>query len=221
MSTIVRIISRRSLERVPKIRRDKSSLSGHTPIVQHLWLERQRIAEAATTPAVKDGEVGWPAFTKKAKASERNKSGVLVKTPADSSTSVRYSFSSDAALVEQYEDFTGHIRLSRVFEDLDALAGTIAFKHCADPESAEYQRNPLQIVTNSVDRVVMSHRANLKDDMVLSGVCAAGSHTLGQSHHCQSCAPFIRSWCKSNTHDSQTTERAGIDGFGRTVQCQI
>ena len=189
-----RVVSRRSLERVPKTRRDKSSLSGHTPIVQHLWEQRQRITDAATTPAVKDGQVEWHAFTKTTKALERNKSGVLVKSPADSSTSVRYSFSSDAALVEQYEDFTGHIRLSRVFEDLDALAGTIAFKHCADPESAEYQRNPLQIVTNSVDRVVMSHRANLKDDMVLSGHCAALSHTLGQSHHCQPHAPFIRSW---------------------------
>lgn len=49
-------------------------------------------------------------------------------------------------------------------EDLDALAGTIAFEHCRVPRERD-----LLLVTASVDRIVYSHRPNLKDDILLSG----------------------------------------------------
>jgi acyl-coenzyme A thioesterase 9 len=57
----------------------------------------------------------------------------------------------------------GFIRMGRVFEDMDALAGNIAAIHCDRDDKS------LHIVTASVDRVVVRHRANLKDDMTLGG----------------------------------------------------
>lgn len=67
---------------------------------------------------------------------------------------------------EQYTNPFGFIRIGRIVEDLDALAGNIAFEHCddGDPETM-----PHLLVTASVDRIKCLHRANVKDDMLMSG----------------------------------------------------
>jgi acyl-coenzyme A thioesterase 9 len=69
--------------------------------------------------------------------------------------------------------------MGRVFEDLDALAGTIAFEHCVDATNPEHE-TPLHIITSSVDRVTITHRANLRDDMVLSGKMIFAGHSSMQ-----------------------------------------
>jgi acyl-coenzyme A thioesterase 9 len=140
--------------------------SNHSPIVGHLWEARRKsLAIAAAGNA--------PVF-------ERNATGVLMKAPSDSSTSVRYNFSTDSSLVEEYSNTWGHIRMGRVFEDLDALAGTIAFEHCTDATNPEHIETPLHIITSSVDRVTITHRANLRDDMVLSGKILFAGHSAMQ-----------------------------------------
>jgi acyl-coenzyme A thioesterase 9 len=59
------------------------------------------------------------------------------------------------------------MRIGKIVEDLDALAGTIAFKHMA---AAPYEAGcePL-IVTASIDRIKVAHLAQLQHDVTLSG----------------------------------------------------
>lgn len=102
-----------------------------------------------------------------------------------SRTSVTYPFASDAALRDSYVNPFGFMRLGRVLEDLDALAGTIAYKHCDAPATTD---SPLHIVTASVDRITLSHRANLRDDMVLSGsVSWTGNSSMEIAMRATSC----------------------------------
>merc|ERR1712232_546400 len=54
----------------------------------------------------------------------------------------------------------------RLLEDLDALAGTIAFDHCRSSNPADPD---LHIVTASVDRIKYKRRPGLDEDLILSG----------------------------------------------------
>ena len=47
-------------------------------------------------------------------------------------TRICYKFESDEALREEYMNPWGYMRHGKIFEDIDALAGTIAARHCAD-----------------------------------------------------------------------------------------
>lgn len=53
---------------------------------------------------------------------------LVPKTPSMSRTSIEYHFSSDYILREQYRNPWNEIRMGKLLEDLDALAGTISFK---------------------------------------------------------------------------------------------
>merc|ERR1712046_205004 len=73
-----------------------------------------------------------------------------------------------------YESAQGTVRVGRMLQDLDALGGSIAFEHC-------YRRNavPLNIVTSSLDRIVMAHqRADLEHDLELSGRLSWAGNSL-------------------------------------------
>ncbi|ORZ11239.1 acyl-CoA hydrolase [Absidia repens] len=79
------------------------------------------------------------------------KERVLVdKTMADSHMDVYLPFKSSPELLEEYIFVDGRIRTGKLLEDLDALAGAIAYKHIDnnDPQAA-----PVTIVTASVDRL--------------------------------------------------------------------
>ena len=54
-------------------------------------------------------------------------------------------------------------------EDLDSLAGNIAFQHCDD---ADRNTRPQLLVTASVDRVRLLRPLALSEDLVLSGAVA-------------------------------------------------
>ena len=58
------------------------------------------------------------------------------------------------------------LRIGRMFEDLDALAGNIAFNHCDDNCS---ETIPHLLVTASVDKISLGKRPSLQEDMVLRG----------------------------------------------------
>lgn len=92
---------------------------------------------------------------------------LVTKSPADSTNSMTYNFSTDFDLADTYRNPWGNVRVGRLLEDLDALAGTIAFEHCRTPGEAD-----LLLVTASVDRIVYRHRPDLRDDITLDGSVA-------------------------------------------------
>jgi len=80
---------------------------------------------------------------------------------------MRYSFSSDSHLRDLYVDHTGNILTGKLLEDLDALAGNVANKHCCD-ENLSSKR--LSLVTASVDEIIQSSPIPTTDDLVLTGM---------------------------------------------------
>ena len=84
-----------------------------------------------------------------------------LRSPSESMTEITYAFSTDEFLKERYRNPFGHLRFGKVLEDLDALAGNIAFSHVQDPA--------VNIVTASVDRIRLTGMPNLSFDQCLSG----------------------------------------------------
>lgn len=70
----------------------------------------------------------------KANSSPLEPSEVLEKTTADSRNRIIYDFTSNAALKNLYIDACGNVSMGKLFEDLDALAGNIAYAHVDDGE---------------------------------------------------------------------------------------
>ncbi|KAM0974187.1 hypothetical protein FF1_017431 [Malus domestica] len=101
-------------------------------------------------------------------------SELVARTPAQSRTSILYKFSSDYKLREQYRNPWNGIRMGKLLEDLDALAGTIAFKHCCYEDGT---RRPLLLVTASVDKMVMKKPILVDTDLNIGGavVCVGKS----------------------------------------------
>ncbi|KAI9473704.1 MAG: acyl-CoA hydrolase [Benjaminiella poitrasii] len=75
---------------------------------------------------------------------------LIYKTMKDSYIEEYLPFKSSPALLDDYIFSDGRIRTGKLLEDLDALAGAIAYKHIDndDPEAS-----PVTIVTASVDRL--------------------------------------------------------------------
>jgi acyl-coenzyme A thioesterase 9 len=110
------------------------------PIVAKLWAMRQEMKEKERT-----GMEISPATS---------------KTPSQSATAISYPFSTDEFLLESYRNPWGEMRFGRILEDLDALAGNIAFHHV--------QGNAL-IVTAGVDRITVRRATQMDRDQHLSG----------------------------------------------------
>jgi acyl-coenzyme A thioesterase 9 len=124
-----------------------------TPVTDHLWRLRQSVAAE-----IKEKKLRLAAATMQPLPE------LFPQPPHESA--VTYAFSKDASLRETYVNPWGTIRVGRVLEDLDALAGNVAFRHCAagnDPDA-------IMLVTASIDRIVLEHRPNLKDDVTLRGL---------------------------------------------------
>ena len=88
------------------------------------------------------------------------------KRPSESRTSITYGFASDTFLREQYGSPFGKIRIARLLEDLDSLAGNIAFSHVDDNDPRTIEPT---LVTASVDTIRVARRLSLYEDVVLSG----------------------------------------------------
>lgn len=76
-------------------------------------------------------------------------------------SSIIYNFTSKCELCDRYANPWGKIRLGRILEDLDALAGSISMAHCKD--------SSLLLVTASVDRILVTHQPDLQQDMTMDG----------------------------------------------------
>lgn len=84
----------------------------HSPVTNALWEARSSIFERFSDATI----------------DPTPQNDLIAKTPSKSRTSVLYKFSSDYVLREQYRNPWNEIRMGKLLEDLDALAGTISFK---------------------------------------------------------------------------------------------
>ncbi|CAI9108491.1 OLC1v1008089C1 [Oldenlandia corymbosa var. corymbosa] len=149
----------------------------HSPVTNALWEARASIFERPND--VPDD------------AHSRNE--LISKPPSTSRTSIVYKFSTDYILREQYRNPWNEIRMGKLVEDLDALAGTISFKHCSNNDSTT---RPLLLVTASVDKIVLKKMILVDTDLKITGavtwvgrssleiqleVTQCGQDTLGSS----------------------------------------
>ncbi|CAN8247524.1 unnamed protein product [Cochlearia groenlandica] len=95
-----------------------------------------------------------------------SRSESTAKSPSRSRTSILYKFSSDFVLREQYRNPWNEIRTGKLVEDLDALAGTISFKHCS---SGDGNARTMILVTASVDRIIMKRPIRVDADLSIVG----------------------------------------------------
>ncbi|CAA0806007.1 Thioesterase/thiol ester dehydrase-isomerase superfamily protein [Striga hermonthica] len=122
----------------------------HSPVTIALWETRSNIFERLLDPPL-----DAPPQTE-----------LLTKTPSQSRMTILYNFSTDFILREQYRDPWNEVRIGKLLEDLDALAGTISVKHCSDDDSTT---RPLYLVTASVDKMVLKKPINVDVDLHVSG----------------------------------------------------
>ncbi|CAL5192853.1 unnamed protein product [Lathyrus oleraceus] len=122
----------------------------HSPVTTALWEARTKTFERLLDPP-RDAPP---------------QSELVTRTPSQSRTSILYNFSSDFVLREQYRDPWNDVRIGKLLEDLDALAGTISVKHCSDEDSTT---RPLILVTASVDKIVLKKPISVNIDLTIVG----------------------------------------------------
>ncbi len=101
---------------------------------------------------------------------------LLTKNTTDSRLNVRYNFAADSNLRDLYIDPLGNVIIGKLFEDLDALAGNIANRHCDDNNPLTKRLN---LVTASVDKIVQNQPISIQQNLILTGqVIWVGSSSL-------------------------------------------
>ncbi|EDK46261.1 conserved hypothetical protein [Lodderomyces elongisporus NRRL YB-4239] len=91
---------------------------------------------------------------------------VIEKTREDSFSYLLLPFKKDKWLCDAYINAFGRLRAGQLFQDLDALAGRIAYRHCSPAEPVN--------VTASVDRIYMVKKV---DEIMNYNFVLAGSVT--------------------------------------------
>lgn len=89
----------------------------------------------------------------------------IEKNMSDSYVEEFLPFKSSPTLLDEYITTGGKIRIGKIFEDIDALAGAIAYKHV---DTFVENSRPLTCVTASVDRMELL-MPNTIEDLKLSG----------------------------------------------------
>mmetsp|Transcript_5026 Transcript_5026/g.16177 ORF Transcript_5026/g.16177 Transcript_5026/m.16177 type:complete len:448 (-) Transcript_5026:160-1503(-) len=184
-----------------------------TPIVDALWKRRQETKQRAAEQL----HAATP-------SDPRRERTLVTKTPEESAASISYDFSKpgNAALTDRYINPWGLFRVGRLLEDLDALAGTIAFGHCS---SGNPHDEDLHIVTASVDRIKYMHRPNVKDDIQLSGqVTFVGRSSMEISMQARSSwsdSPFMESNFTFVARDPKTNKAAQINALQVTTPEEV
>ena len=152
-----------------------------SPIVQKLWKTRdeakRRVMGKLTMGDGEYSEVSLAAAEILNDANKREDANVnhgynsKGKHPSQSKVGIAYLFSQDQFLLETYRNPWGEMRFGKILEDLDALAGNIAFNHVEG-------KNTL-IVTAGVDRIRVRRRPEIGADQYLSGkVTWVGSSSM-------------------------------------------
>lgn len=130
--------------------------------------------------AIGEEETEWQMSTKMGKSTVTQE--LWRRREADSlgvgsSHSVAYRFSTSHQLRDEYVGNTGKVLIGRLLEDLDALAGNVAFDWCSDTLDSKGQ--PPLLVTAAVDRITFSRPLMITEDLYLSGrVIWTGSSSM-------------------------------------------
>lgn len=156
------LVTLRNLASAP---RTAGAGSHQTPIVDELW--RRRCKPPSTDPATGNA-TPKPVTAANTPSGEADVQPLATRSGAHSLTEITYAFSdpANAELVDSYTNPWGHLRVGRLLEDLDALAGTVAYKHCTADDSGMPAQH---LVTAAVDRIHYRQRPNVVDDILLSG----------------------------------------------------
>ncbi|KAI9223581.1 HotDog domain-containing protein [Blastocladiella britannica] len=155
-------------------KRTYSVLPHRTNLTSRLWLDRfdrnnseyKRLIESGTS-----AESAQPAPRSPATFKPRK---LVLKHMRDSYVSEQLPFATNPHVREEYVSFYGGIRIAKLLEDLDAMAGSISYTHC-DDETPETP--PLTIVTASVDRIDLLRRPTLNQDINISGMVTYVGHS--------------------------------------------
>lgn len=108
------------------------------------WLAQNQDAIAAGL--LKETDAPVPFFSEKPVGAEE----VFKRSPSDSFSYVILPFKSDEWFLDGYINAFGRLRIGQLFQDLDALAGVISYRHCSPAQP--------MLVTASVDRIYMKKR---------------------------------------------------------------
>ncbi len=157
-----------------------------SPIVQKLWKTRDEAKRRVKLGGRMSGtsDISLAAAKIISDAASNCSSGITSdyncakrgKHPRESEVGIPYLFSQDQFLLETYRNPWGEMRFGKILEDLDALAGNIAFNHVVSLD--EGAMNPL-IVTAGVDRIRVRQRPDIGNDQYLSGkVTWVGSSSM-------------------------------------------
>eukprot|EP00834_Sanchytrium_tribonematis_P003404 NODE_130_length_16779_cov_1.687410.p2 type:complete len:472 gc:universal NODE_130_length_16779_cov_1.687410:8684-7269(-) len=92
-----------------------------------------------------------------------------LKTMKDSYIEQFLLFKSDPLTRELYINFAGNIRIAKILENLDALAGAISYQHADDHALFKNQDSQITIVTASVDRIDLIRMPTVEMDMKIYG----------------------------------------------------
>lgn len=138
------------------------------PIVHQLWTARQKAKNKSLEIKTNRSE---SSKSTSSSTDERHANTELKgKAPSESKVEISYPFATDPLLWESYRNPWGKIRFGKMLEDLDALAGNIAFFH-VDSDEAESDGQNLHpiIVTASVDKISLRERPNAGSNQRLCG----------------------------------------------------
>jgi len=83
------------------------------------------------------------------------------------SHAIRYNFAGSEDLRHEYVANTGRVRIGKLLEDLDALAGNVAFDWC-QPVRSRDGRDVL-LVTAAVDRIRFTRPLSITEDVMATG----------------------------------------------------
>lgn len=96
--------------------------------------------------------------------------------PDHSRVSIRYDLTKDEVLRQRYESAFGTMRMGVLFEDMDAIAGSVAWRHVDD---AVPETDPPLLVTASVEEIKLREQLSLDSDYSLIGqVVWTGSSSI-------------------------------------------
>ena len=123
-----------------------------TPITAKLWELRKQQLQMET---LKGGS-----------GSVRSEPRIMDKGVSDSRVEMTYRFGSDLVLKDLYLDSGGNVLIGKLFEDLDSLAGTVAFLHSQDDSP---DTPPAQLVTASCEAITLRRPIPTSKDIVLVG----------------------------------------------------
>jgi acyl-coenzyme A thioesterase 9 len=139
----------------------QAQFSEKTPITISLWDKRKEYRE-------REELIKKSGLPVEAKTS---------KKPVDSRVDARYDFGCTAGLKELYIDSFGNVLMGKLLEDLDALAGNVAFFHCDDEDP---DTSALSLVTAGVEKIKFERRGvPLDNDLIITGqVVYTGSSSL-------------------------------------------